>query len=346
MHKIRQLKHENIIEFIGLHQGQNDVIARTYLMEILDGSLYTLLDMVGGLYNTGVREESTEAIVSYTSQMINAVHYLHHQHKFCHRDIKPANFLIRSSDGVIKLSDFGTAKDVSGFDKYATGVSGSLQYGYFLICVPESLLTLSRASRYMDPQVLRGGEYGLETDIYCLGSTVWELVTGKHPYHNATSVQQLIQARQHADASLPIDDDWPDIIKEFLESCFSDPKLRPNAEALKEGDIAETAAGLVLLEDPEMWDADRVVTIRKEATEAMKFCMRQLQKEWQQAVDASNSKKQEDEDGPPPPSSRERDFEVLMPKIVDMLSQVYLEHKEKDSWCESDRTLNEHAKEK
>jgi serine/threonine protein kinase len=131
VHKISQLKHENIIEFIGLHKGPDDVIARTYLMEILDGSLYTLLDMVGGLYNTEMPAESTEAIVVYTSQMINAVHYLHTQHTFCHRDIKPANFLIRSRDGLIKLSDFGTAKDVSGFEKSVSGISGSLQYVVF-----------------------------------------------------------------------------------------------------------------------------------------------------------------------------------------------------------------------
>jgi serine/threonine protein kinase len=61
----------------------------------------------------------------------------------------------------------------------------------------------------MDPTVLRGGEYGLETDIYCLGSTVWELITGKHPYHNVTNVQQLIETRK--DASLPIEDDWPEV---------------------------------------------------------------------------------------------------------------------------------------
>eukprot|EP00038_Savillea_parva_P002340 m.113478 g.113478 ORF g.113478 m.113478 type:complete len:1536 (+) comp10803_c0_seq1:348-4955(+) len=310
VHKIRQLKHKNIIEFIGLWQGPDDAIARTYLMEVLDGSLYTLLDMVGGLYNPNVRDESTAAIVSYTAQMINAVNYLHTQHKFCHRDIKPANFLIRCSDGVIKLSDFGTAKDVSGFDKYATEVVGSFQY--------------------MDPKVLQGGEYGLETDIYCLGSTVWELVTGKHPYHGATSVKQLIQARQHADATLPIDEEWPDVIREFLESCFSDPKLRPTSEALMEGDLVEDAVVILEREPPGLWDGDRVMTIRSEAAQAMRDCMEQLKAEWQHTVEISNAKKGDDDDSiegsgaaRAPVHAQKRDFDVLLPKIVEMLEDSY-----------------------
>ena len=87
----------------------------------LDGSLYTLLDMVGGLYNPPVKDESTLAIGYYTRQMIDAVDYLHQHHRFCHRDIKPANFLINSIDGHIKLTDFGTATDLWNL----TGQAGS-----------------------------------------------------------------------------------------------------------------------------------------------------------------------------------------------------------------------------
>lgn len=101
-------------------------------MEILDGSLSTLLDMVGGLFKKNTFDESTNAIVAFTAQMLTAVHYLHDEHGFLHRDIKPANFLVRSHDGVVKLSDFGTAMDVSGFNKIATGRAGSFVYVRFL----------------------------------------------------------------------------------------------------------------------------------------------------------------------------------------------------------------------
>mmetsp|Transcript_24827 Transcript_24827/g.74688 ORF Transcript_24827/g.74688 Transcript_24827/m.74688 type:complete len:1537 (+) Transcript_24827:167-4777(+) len=301
VHKIRQLKHDNIIEFIALWQGPDDAIARSYLMELLDGSLYTLLDMVGGLYKESALQESTDAIVFYAGQMIDAVHYLHTQHHFCHRDIKPANFLIRSTDGLIKLSDFGTAKDVSGFDKYATGISGSLQY--------------------MDPKVLQGGEYGLESDIYCLGSSVWELVTGKHPYQDAMSVQQLIQTRQHADASLPTDKSWPTVICNFIDKCFSEPRDRPTAEDLKTGDLATQARALAderLFE--EEIDGQPFETMRREAVKAMRLCMEQLEAEWLNAIESSKS--QDDDDASTPSSGvRKHDLEVLLPTIVNMLAE-------------------------
>lgn len=88
MHKIRQLKDENIITFIGLWKEKDDAIARTYLMEILDGSLYTLLDMVGAMYKPATKEESTGAIVMYTAQMVRAVNYLHTQHAFCRKSTR------------------------------------------------------------------------------------------------------------------------------------------------------------------------------------------------------------------------------------------------------------------
>ena len=67
------------------------------------------------------------SISLYTGQVVAAVEYLH-SNRYSHRDIKPSNVLVSTLDGLCKLTDFGTLKDVTGLEKTTTEDVGSLAY--------------------------------------------------------------------------------------------------------------------------------------------------------------------------------------------------------------------------
>lgn len=96
-----------------------------------------------------------------------------HREGIVHRDIKPANlFLARKSDGtkLVKVIDFGLAK--SSFDQKSLTQSNAI-FGSPTYMSPEQL----RASKFVDPR----------TDIWSLGVTLYELVSGKLPFDDTTA---------------------------------------------------------------------------------------------------------------------------------------------------------------
>ncbi|MCX7994859.1 MAG: serine/threonine protein kinase [candidate division WOR-3 bacterium] len=85
-----------------------------------------------------------------------------HKNGIIHRDIKPKNILI-SKEGVIKLTDFGVARDIDAPDLTTTGA---------IIGTPF----------YMSPEQAGGGKVTFQSDIFSLGVVLYEMVTGKKPF--------------------------------------------------------------------------------------------------------------------------------------------------------------------
>lgn len=93
----------------------------------------------------------------YAGQIIMAVAYLH-QMDIIHRDLKPENVMI-SSDGYLKLSDFGFAKRVQG-----------------------RTYTLCGTTDYFAPEVILGKGYGKAVDWWAVGVLIFEMTVGYPPY--------------------------------------------------------------------------------------------------------------------------------------------------------------------
>jgi WD40 repeat protein/serine/threonine protein kinase len=127
---------------------------------------------------TGVFE--LRAILLLLDQIAGAL-ALAHRGGIIHRDIKPGNILL-DEDGNAYLTDFGIAKDLSLPKGTASDVLvGSLDY--------------------ISPEQARSESVTPRTDIYSLGVTLYELITGQHPFAGISSVERLYK---HINDPLPL----------------------------------------------------------------------------------------------------------------------------------------------
>src|SRR5262245_45201134 len=103
----------------------------------------------------------TSEALAYIDQVLAALTYAHEQ-GVIHRDLKPANMML-TPDGVVKLTDFGVARSRNDEVLTATGTTtGSLAY--------------------MSPEQLNGGAVDARSDLYTLGISLYEMVTGRRPF--------------------------------------------------------------------------------------------------------------------------------------------------------------------
>ncbi|KAG2430423.1 hypothetical protein HXX76_009948 [Chlamydomonas incerta] len=114
-------------------------------------------------------------------QLLHAAAYLHDRKQICHRDIKPANILL-TGDGVLKLCDFGFARDVPHGGK-AAGV------GPRDLAAAMSTYVVTRW--YRPPEVLVSDAYGPPVDIWSIGCTIAEIATGRPLFPGKSTADQL-----------------------------------------------------------------------------------------------------------------------------------------------------------
>lgn len=149
------LSHPNIVNIYDVvDEGDLHYI----VMELVEG--ITLKSYIAKKGRLDIRESIGIAI-----QVAQGIEAAHEQH-IIHRDIKPQNMLI-SKDGKVKVADFGIARAATSQTVNST-VIGSVHY--------------------ISPEQARGGYSDVRSDVYSLGITMYEMVTGKVPFEGENTV--------------------------------------------------------------------------------------------------------------------------------------------------------------
>lgn len=180
---LRMLNHPNIVKYV-------DTIKT-------DDHLHIILEFVenGSLAQTikkfGPFSEPLCAI--YVSQVLEGLAYLHDQ-GVVHRDIKGANILT-TKDGLVKLADFGVAMSDSEKSNSVVGTP-----------------------YWMAPEIIEMAGPSSACDIWSVGCTVVELLTGKPPYFDLRPMTALFRIVQ--DDYPPLPDGISPALREFLVECF------------------------------------------------------------------------------------------------------------------------------
>ncbi len=152
---IAQLRHPNIVQ---VYDFNNDDDNYYMVMEFIAGE--TLQEQLKRLNEAG-RSMQLKDVVEYLINICEASDYAHNR-GLIHRDIKPANIMLSVQKQAI-LMDFGIAKIIGGQQHTATGaVVGTAQY--------------------MSPEQIKGEQLDRRSDIYSLGVTLFEMVSGRHPF--------------------------------------------------------------------------------------------------------------------------------------------------------------------
>lgn len=183
------LIHPNIINVYDV--GSEGKI-RYIVMELADGM--TLKE-----YIRGEKKLAAEDAVDISIQIAEAIQCAH-DHQIIHRDIKPQNILI-SSHGAVKVTDFGIAKAVNSNTMTSTAI-GSVHY--------------------LAPEQARGGYADSRGDIYALGITMYEMVTGRVPFDHENGVTiALMHLQNEVIPPREMNNEIPQSLDKIILKCLA-----------------------------------------------------------------------------------------------------------------------------
>ncbi len=174
-----------------------------------NGIYYIVMELVEGItlkkYIEKKARLSYKEAVSIAIQVSMGIEAAHNNH-IIHRDIKPQNIII-SKDGKVKVTDFGIAKAATS-NTITSNVMGSVHY--------------------TSPEQARGGYSDEKSDIYSLGITMFEMLTGRVPFNGETTVAIAIK---HIQEEMPSPKEFVPEIPASVESivlkcCQKSPDRR------------------------------------------------------------------------------------------------------------------------
>ncbi|MDO4413749.1 MAG: serine/threonine-protein kinase [Erysipelotrichaceae bacterium] len=186
---LKKLNHPNLPSIIDVIDTKDSIII--VMDYIQGGSLQKKLSKEGA--------QNPEDVIMWSKQLCDVLGYLHgRKPPIIYRDMKPANVMLKP-DGNVSLIDFGTAREYKAFKEGDTTWLGTRGYA-----APE--------------QFGGRGQTDARTDIYCLGATMYHLLTGKSPADTQFVIYPIGQKRPELAGT--------GLEKIVIKCCQPDPENR------------------------------------------------------------------------------------------------------------------------
>ena len=187
-------------------------ITMVYSFLVEDEQAFLVLEFIDGetlesRINREGRIVATEALPIFR-KILDALEYAHSK-GMIHRDIKPGNIAF-TSEGHVKIMDFGIALNIEA--------TGRLTKTGHILGTPH----------YMAPEQILGQELTFRTDIYALGITLFEMITGRLPFDSKSDFEVRVAQINHSPPSL-LSFGYPDISPELEEVIFKALAKEPEA---------------------------------------------------------------------------------------------------------------------
>ena len=191
------LSHPNIVNVYDVYDDDGIYFI---VMELVDGiTLKEYIQQYGRL--------SMDKAIDFSIQIASGLEAAHESH-IIHRDIKPQNIIV-SKNGNVKVTDFGIAKAATS-NTLTSSAMGSVHY--------------------ISPEQARGGYSDERSDIYSLGITMYEMVTGRVPFEGDNNVSVALMHIQSE--MIPPRQYYPDIYSSFEKVILKATQKKPERRYL------------------------------------------------------------------------------------------------------------------
>ena len=206
---LASLNHPGIASVFGLEESNG---IRGLVMELVEGP--TLADRLSA------GPIPLEEALHIAEQIAEALEYAH-EHGVIHRDLKPANVKV-TSNGTVKLLDFGLAKAIEG-ESTATDISSSPTIS---MAATQAGIILGTAA-YMSPEQARGKPVDRRADIWAFGVLLFEMLSGKRLYEGETTSDILARVIEREPDIRQLPGNTPVPVRELLRRCLTkNPRQR------------------------------------------------------------------------------------------------------------------------
>lgn len=194
---VQNLSHKNIVKCYGFEKRVNREEPNNAFRRRMKSQRCELLIFLEYCSNGSLKDMMSDESIfpgkfipeklakGYIKQTLEGLKYLHEQ-GVIHRDIKCANLLVSSKDNIIKLADFGISTQITNTLK--SGVRNGNE---------DVAMTCIGSPNWMAPEILLGQGATSKSDIWSLGSTLVEMLTGKPPFYNLNNREAVCYAIVH-----------------------------------------------------------------------------------------------------------------------------------------------------
>ena len=203
---IAALNHPHIVTIFSVEEADG---VHFLTMELVEGQSLDRRILEGGL--------PVEQILEIANALADALAAAHEK-GIVHRDLKPANVMV-TSDGRVKVLDFGLAKDIrADSSNNATLTSAGHTQAGIVMGTPA----------YMSPEQIAGRPLDHRTDIFSLGIILYEMATGRRPFEGTSSAELVSSILRDTPAAITsVRADLPPDLARIIRRCLEkDPRHR------------------------------------------------------------------------------------------------------------------------